>query len=178
MPPRSLGPSPTGLQALYLTQWFSNLKVYQNHLESTLKFRLLSHTTGVSDLVVFEWGWEFVFLTSCRCCWPEEHTLRTTYLTYQQQSCLWPFALPGTFLSQMASTLLIYVFLLPYNIFLFPWLNYLLISSTALNLWNPAALPLPLQRKAVRSPCSRVEATDGKLLPCAELLISSGDSFS
>lgn len=70
--------------------------------EELVKNRLLNQTPRVSDSVALEWGREFAFLTSCWCWWSyfENHW---SNITYQQQSCLWPLALPGAFLYQIGS---------------------------------------------------------------------------
>lgn len=72
----------TGLHIL-LEQWFSNLKMYQNHLEGLLKHILLAWFTEFLIQQVCSGFWRSTFLTVSSICqywWSGAHMLRTTEL--------------------------------------------------------------------------------------------------
>lgn len=54
-PPEQYKDSPPCVSFLYLIQWFSNLRVNQDHLESLLKHRFLDLMPRVSDSVCLAW---------------------------------------------------------------------------------------------------------------------------
>lgn len=46
----------TGKQLLQVILMVSNLSVYQNHLESWLKYRSLGSALRISDVIILGWG--------------------------------------------------------------------------------------------------------------------------
>lgn len=62
---------------------FSNLNMYQNHLQDSLKQTAWDPPQELLIQQVRSGAWEFAFLKSprwCRCCWSGDNTLRSTAL--------------------------------------------------------------------------------------------------